>query len=273
MAEAFLCTACGTQYPPTARPPASCAICEDERQYVPASGQAWTTLAALRRSHKLVFRYEGAFLGIGIAPSFAIGERALLVRTPQGNLLWDCLPLVDRAGIELITALGGLRAIAISHPHYYTSMVDWSQAFGGVPVHLHAADRNWVMRPDARLAFWEGARKEIWPGLTLVRCGGHFRGASVLHVASAHEGRGALLVGDLPQVVPDGRHLGFMRSYPNYIPLGGKAVHRIATALEGLAFEAIYGAFWDGVIPERGRAALDASVARHLAWLETEAEG
>ena len=27
--------------------------------------------------------------------------------------------------------LGGIAAIAISHPHYYTSMVEWSRAFGG----------------------------------------------------------------------------------------------------------------------------------------------
>ena len=267
MPTAFICTACGTQFPPSEAPPESCPVCEDERQYVPPSGQGWTTLDGLRTTRKAVFRYEGEFLGLGAAAHFAIGERALLVRTPHGNVLWDCFALIDRAIFDLIEGLGGLAAIAISHPHYYTTMAEWSAAFGGVPVHLHAADRDWVMRSDDNLAFWEGERHEILPGLTLVRCGGHFPGASVLHVAEAAEGRGALLVGDLPQVATDNRHLGFQRSYPNYIPLGEKAVRRIAAALDGLAFDAVYGAFWNRVIPSGGREALSRSVERHVSWL------
>jgi acetylornithine deacetylase/succinyl-diaminopimelate desuccinylase-like protein len=49
---AFICTACGTQYPPADTPPALCAICEEERQYVPPSGQSWATqdkLAGVRK--------------------------------------------------------------------------------------------------------------------------------------------------------------------------------------------------------------------------------
>ncbi len=266
MSSAFLCTACGTQFPPAEAPPAACPICEDERQYVPPAGQGWTTLPALRGTRKAAFRYEGEFLGLGAVPSFAIGQRALLVRTPQGNVLWDCIALIDDAVVDLIRGLGGLKAIAISHPHYYTTMAEWAAAFD-VPVHLHAADRAWVMRSDPRLTFWEGERHALQPGLTLVRCGGHFPGASVLHVAEAAGGRGALLVGDLPQVATDNRHLGFQRSYPNYIPLGADVVRRIEAALDGLSFAAIYGAFWDRVIPTDGRAALHRSVERHIAWL------
>ena len=55
--------------------------------------------------------------------------------------------------------MGGIKAIAISHPHYYSSMVEWSRAFGGVPIYLHAADRQWVMRPDHAIVFWEGEIK------------------------------------------------------------------------------------------------------------------
>ena len=265
--DAFLCRACGTEFAPAETPPEACPICRDERQFVPATGQDWTTLAALQARHKTVVHLEAGVLGFGCTPDFAIGQRALLIRTPAGNVLWDCISLVDAAAIEMIGALGGLQAIAISHPHYYTTMLRWSDAFGGVPVHLHADDRQWAMRDGLALNFWEGERLEILPGLTLVRCGGHFDGATVLHSAQAKGG--ALFSGDVLQVTPDGS-LGFMRSFPNYIPLGAAAVRRIETALDGLAFEAVYGAFWGRVIETGRRAALRRSVERHVDWVGRE---
>ena len=266
MTECAICVTCGTQYAPGPTPDA-CAICCDERQYVAATGQAWTTLSRLRRSHMACVRMEGALLGIGIAPAFGIGQRALLVRTPAGNILWDCISLVDDALVTLIGALGGLAGIAISHPHYYTTCVEWSRAFGGVPVHLHAADREWIMRPDPAIVAWEGEMRPLLPGLTLVRAGGHYPGGTVLHWADGNGGAGALLSGDIVQVVADRQHVGFMRSYPNFIPLGAAAVSGIARRLSHLSFDAIYGAFWNLVIPTGGRAAFDRSVARHLDWL------
>ena len=131
---AFICSACGTQYPPSDTPPVQCPVCEDERQYIPPEGQSWTTLERLRISHHNGFRqYEPGLIGIGTQPKFAIGQRALLLCTPEGNILWDCISLIDDATITLINGLGGLHAIAISHPHFYTTLVDWSRAFGGCP--------------------------------------------------------------------------------------------------------------------------------------------
>ena len=40
-------------------------------------------------------------------------------------------------------------------------MVAWSHAFGDVRIHLHADDRQWVMRPDPVVAFWEGETQEL----------------------------------------------------------------------------------------------------------------
>jgi hypothetical protein len=138
----FICTACGTQYPERATPPAQCLICEEERQYVPVRGQTWTTLEALRVGHANSFReYETGLIGIGTQPQFAIGQRALLVRTPGGNVLWDCISLLDDATVTVIRGLGGIQAIAISHPHFYTTMVEWARAFD-CPIHLHAADKQ-----------------------------------------------------------------------------------------------------------------------------------
>ena len=156
---AFICSACGTQYPPSDTPPAHCPVCEDERQYIPPEGQSWTTLERLRISHHNGFRqYEPGLIGIGTQPKFAIGQRALLLCTPEGNILWDCISLIDDATITLINGLGGLHAIAISHPHFYTTLVDWSRAFGDVPVHLHANDAKWVRQPDRCIKFWQGEK-------------------------------------------------------------------------------------------------------------------
>jgi hypothetical protein len=270
--KAFICTTCGTQYTPTAAPPPACLICDDERQYVLPTGQAWTTLERLQLTHMPTFRDEAGLIGIGTSPAIGIGQRALLVRTPQGNILWDCVSLVSDVMVEIINGLGGLTAIAISHPHYYTTMVDWSRAFGGIPVHLHAADREWVMRPDPCLAFWDGETKELAPGMTLIRGGGHYTGGTVLHWAAGAGGKGALLSGDILQVAADRKHVGFMRSYPNFLPLGGAAVRAISERVSRYPFDAIYGAFWDRVIPENGQHRLDASVDRHVSWVERGAD-
>src|SRR5690242_21152083 len=130
--HAFICTTCGTQYVPSAVPPPRCLICEDERQYVPPTGQGWTTLARLRKTHMATFRDDGGLIGVGMAPNFGIAQRALLVRSAAGNVLWDCISLIDDTIVTLINGLGGLKAIAISHPHYYTTMVEWSRAFNDV---------------------------------------------------------------------------------------------------------------------------------------------
>jgi glyoxylase-like metal-dependent hydrolase (beta-lactamase superfamily II) len=265
-ADAPICVTCGTQYPPAPAPPDTCPICTDERQYIPASGQEWTTLAKLGRGRRNAFqRLEPNLFGLGTMPSFAIGQRALLVRTSNGNVLWDCISLLDTATTDIITALGGLEAIAISHPHYYTTMVEWAHAFGA-PVLLHERDRRWVMRPDDALVFWEGEEREVLPGLTLWRCGGHFSGGTILHWAAGAEGRGALLTGDIIQVVPDRRFVSFMRSYPNLIPLPPAEVRRIAAVVEPLRFDRIYGAWWDLHVERDAHRAVRESARRYIEW-------
>jgi hypothetical protein len=260
----FICTTCGTQYPVSETPPESCAICGEERQYVNPLGQSWTTLEQMRRTHRNAFgQHEPGLLGISTAPAFAIGQRALLLRTAEGNVLWDCISFIDDATVEIVRALGGIVAIAISHPHYYASMVEWSHALGHVPIHLHIADRQWVMRPDPVVHFWDGECKALAPDAKLLRCGGHFAGATVLHWGSGAEGKGALLSGDVVQVGPDKR-VSFMRSYPDLIPLDAGSVQRIAGVLEPYAFDPIYGAWWERVIPSGGKAALAYSVRRYV---------
>jgi metallo-beta-lactamase superfamily protein len=255
-----ICITCGTQFAESAEPPPRCPICEDERQYVGWDGQQWTTLEELRSDHRADVREEEpGLVGIGCEPSFAIGQRALLVQAPGGNVLWDCVSLLDEEIGARVEELGGLKAIAISHPHYYSSMVEWARAFDAT-VHLHATDHEWVMRPDERIDFWDGERLELGEGLTLVRCGGHFEGGTVLHWAAGN----ALLSGDIVQVVPDRRRVSFMYSYPNLIPLDAQAIHHIVAALEPFDFDRIYGAWWGRVVASDGKAAVARSAERYL---------
>jgi hypothetical protein len=261
----FICTTCGTQYAENSDPPDACTICDEPRQYVKKTGQQWTTLEKLRLTNRNSLKAkEPGLIGIAIEPHFAIGQRALFLRTPKANFLWDCVSLLDQAIVEAVQAMGGISGIAISHPHYYTTMVEWSRAFGGVPIYLHAADRQWVMRPDRAVVFWDDDNKPLADGVTLIRCGGHFDGGTVLHWAAGADGKAALLTGDIIQVVPDRKNVSFMYSYPNYIPLPATAVERIVRAVEPFEFDRVYGAFWDMVIEKDGKAVVNRSAERYL---------
>jgi hypothetical protein len=262
----YICATCGVQYAESVLPPQHCRICEDERQYLGWTGQRWTTLAELQSTHKNQLDVEAPeLISIATEPRFAIGQRALHVRSNGGNLLWDCIALTDDRSVAAVQALGGVKAIAISHPHYYSSLVEWSRSLGGVPVYVHADDREWVMRPDPAIVFWEGEKKKLAPGLTLVRCGGHFPGATVLHWAGGAAGKGALLTGDVIQVGEDRKSLSFMYSYPNYIPLSVRAVNRIVAAVEPFEFDAIYGAWFGRNVVSGAKAALRRSAERYIA--------
>jgi glyoxylase-like metal-dependent hydrolase (beta-lactamase superfamily II) len=258
-ATTWLCETCGTQYPPSREPPERCPICEDPRQYVPEEGQSWVRYDAFLAAHEPVLRDDHGILGIGCTPDFAIGQRALLARSDAGNVLWDCIAYLDDSVAARIAAEGGLTAIAISHPHYYSALVDWAHAFG-CPVYIHEAERRWVMRPDPAVRFWSGDTHDLGGGLTLIRCGGHFAGGQVLHWRE----RSALLSGDIVQVIPDRGHVGFMYSYPNLIPLPPSAVQAIAAALEPFRFDTVHGAWWGRVVPRDGSDVIRRSAERYF---------
>ncbi len=260
MAEHAVCCTCATQFAESEEPPAACPICVDERQYVGHGGQRWTTLAELARDHACDVREDSGYLGVGVTPDLAIGQRLLLAESPEGNVVWDMIPLVDEAALAAVAARGVVRAIAISHPHYYSGMVEWSRALGGVPILLHEADREWIMRPDPAIELWSGEERDLGGGLTLLRLGGHYAGGTVLHDA----GRSTLLTGDIVQVIPDRRFVGFMWSYPNLIPLPAHEVDRLAAALEPWRFERILGAWWERLVPRDGSEVVRRSAERYV---------
>ena len=263
---AWICRTCGVQYPDTDQPPGSCAICDDERQYVGWGGQQWTTMAEIGSDHAVVLRdEEPGLLGVGVEPAFAIGQRALLVRTAHGNVLWDCISLLDDEAQARINELGGIDAICMSHPHFYGANVELADAFDA-RILIPRADQQWVQRPSPRIELFDDDAEPV-PGLTLARIGGHFDGAAVLHWPAGSQGRGALLTGDTITVVQDRAWVSFMWSYPNHIPLDEATVLDIARRAGRFAFDRIYGGWWGRVVVDDGAAAVRRSADRYVARL------
>jgi hypothetical protein len=262
----WICATCAVEHPDTPAPPTSCAICTDERQYVRPSGQRWTTLAELTAAGHTgsVDVVEPGLLGITITPSVGIGQQALLVSTPAGNLLWDPTGYVDDGLADAVSSAGGVAAIASSHPHMFGVGVEWSRRFGGAPVYVNAADREWLQREDAVVEYWRDGI-DVLPGVSLQRIGGHFAGSAVARWTGA-DGLGVLLSGDTVAATPDGQWVSFMRSYPNKIPLSAAVVLTVADRVLTTPFERLYDNFGGGV-----RAAADAwvrrSADRYIRWV------
>ena len=260
------CRTCAVEHPDTPEPPAECRICSDDRQYVRPSGQRWTTLAELARAgHRgSVDEVEPGLYGITVSPSVGIGQRALLVRTPNGNLLWDATGYLDDALVDEVAALGLVVGVAASHPHMFGAQVEWSRRFGAVPVWVQERDAEWVQRPDAVVRTW-AEEQEVLPGVTLHRIGGHFRGSAVARLAGA-DGRVVLLTGDTVAGTPDEHWVSFMRSFPNKVPLSAAVVERVSARVVALEPERLYDNFG-------GRVRADAadwvrrSAERYTGWV------
>jgi hypothetical protein len=266
----WLCRTCGVEH---AAASGVCAICADERQWVPADGQQWATLQELAgegmRSSVTVI--EDGLIGVGSTPAFGIGQLGKLICGPDssggsdGNVLWDPPGFVDDAAVAAVAEHGPVAAIATSHPHMFGAQVEWSHRLGGVPVYVNAADADWVMRPDPVIKHWSDTL-QLTRTLSVVRVGGHFPGSAVACWVDGAGGRGVLLVGDTIFPNPDRRTVGFLRSYPNRLPLSAAVVQRMADTLAQLRFDRIYGLFTNAIDTD-ARAAVQYSAARHAAWV------
>ncbi|WP_114559876.1 MBL fold metallo-hydrolase [Desertihabitans aurantiacus] len=266
---AWICATCAVEHPPSPAPPDRCPICSDERQYVPPAGQRWTTLAELSAAgHRgRVRELEPGLLGVTVEPEVGIGQQALLATGPGGNVLWDPTGYVDDELAAAVAEHGPVVGIAASHPHMFGVQVEWSRRLGGVPVHVNARDARWLQRTDPAVRLWED-RLEV-AGVLLVRVGGHFPGSAVAHWA-APDGVGVLLSGDTVAPNPDRRSVGFMRSYPNHLPLSDRVVATIQTRIAALheerPFERIYGNF-DGRVDRDAATVVHDSAERYRAWV------
>ena len=262
----WICATCAVETDDLSSPPATCAICEDERQWVPEQGQAWTTVEQLREAGTQISvdEVETDLWGLRAVPEVGIGQQTMVVRVPEGVLLFDCIGYIDDTAVELVRSLGPTLAVAASHPHMYGAQTEWARALGDVPVLVASPDADWVRRRDPLVELYDEQR-EVAPGLTLHRVGGHFRGQAVVEWRRGAEGRGVLLAGDAVFPNPDRRSVSFMRSYPNRIPLSGNVVQRVAGQLEGLHFDRLYNNF-GAVVPSDAKVVLRRSADRHAAW-------
>lgn len=262
----WICAACGLEHPESSRPPTRCEICEDERQFVPLAGQRWTTSDELERAgtSAAIVEVEPGLHRLTVTPRVGIGQQAYLVATHEGNLLWEPPGFISAAAVNAVDALGGVAAIAGSHPHLMGAAVSWSHAFGGAPVSVAAADVAWIRRPDPVIRLWEGT-ESLLPHVTNVQCGGHFPGSSVLYWEQGAEGRGVLLTGDTIFIGPDNRTVSAMRSYPNLLPLPERAVLTILIRLGPLVYDRMYGPFGQ-VVDAGARDLVARSLTRYIAW-------
>jgi glyoxylase-like metal-dependent hydrolase (beta-lactamase superfamily II) len=260
----YVCATCGTQYADSARPPASCRVCTDDRQHVGSDGQHWTNHDELAATLHNRIETDGDLVGVGIIERFAIPQRALLLPTDAGNILWDCVSVITPDAIDEITRLGGIDLIAISHPHFYSAMVEWSDAFGGAPILVHEADRDWIARSSPHITTWTGDRRRLSATVELIHCPGHFPGSAVLHWTEAPHGKRVLLTGDSLHVAADRRYVSVMHSVPNYIPVAAPVIHDIRRRLAGIEFDDVYGFTWGLNIIGSARAAVDESLDRYL---------
>lgn len=256
----LICQTCGTQFPSEDRSVVkSCHICDDPRQYVPAAGQTFTTHGDLVEKHSnefIPYEKDSRITFIVTKPKLAIGQRAILISTPQGNVLWDCLTLLDNDTIAKINEMGGLKAVVISHPHYYSTHVQWGQAFN-CPVYIASEDKVWTtMDSPHQTLVTDIDTKAGGTDAVIIKLGGHFPGSLVLLW------EGHLLVADTLMTTPAGlgkwdldangdrrekppglNSFTFLWSIPNAIPLSADEMLRMWDILSKYDFKSTHGAF------------------------------
>lgn len=264
----LVCVTCGTQFPTADRSKVkTCHICDDPRQFVPPSGQSFSTLEELGKTHRNEFTpcpADPRLTFISSTPKLAIGQRAILIQTPEGNILWDCISLLDEETISRIQALGGLRAMVISHPHFYSTHVQWARAFK-CPVYLSAEDARWATMASAHQIPLASTETEVVSGVKAIKLGGHFPGSMVL----LFDGR--LLIADTLMTTAAGvggwevdatgtsrskppglNSFSFLYSIPNFIPLNLDEMSRMWGILKKYDFRATYGGFTGMDIEDEG---------------------
>ncbi len=262
MQQAKVCATCGTHYAVNDSIDI-CKICADDRQYIPDGGQVWTTHDQLLRNNSVrILRIHDKVYELQIKPTFAIGQRALLILSDQGNILWDCIPLLNEPVIDFIKAHGGLKAIAFSHPHYYSNMNEWADVFD-CPIYIHQSDEEWIVNKGKHVTLWKGDEKQLWDGIRIINIGGHFPGSSILHVSFLSK-EGSVFCGDTIAIAPSKMHVAVMYSYPNRIPLPLKEMERIRKRLATIPFDILYGFYSDQNLHENVKQLVEKSLAKYV---------
>jgi hypothetical protein len=265
--DVTICRTCGVET--TTPPPQLCPICEDDRQWVPASGQQWTTRADLEsEGHRITTtEREPGLFAIRVEPKLGIGQTCYLACTDSGNVLFDVPAYIDAEAVAAVRDLGGVAAIAASHPHMFGTQLEGSAAFDGAPVFVCRADLEWVQRTGRAVCPYFHEAEPV-PGVRLRRTGGHFPGSAVA-VWTGADGAGVMLSGDSIGPVARSGWVTFMRSFPNYLPLSAAVVRRIAASVNDLDFDRMYGNFGQSIASE-AHSAVQTSAERYAEWVSGE---
>ncbi len=267
LSDVTICRTCGVE---TTTPlPDLCPICEDDRQWVPASGQQWTTRTELEsEGHRLtISEREPGLFAIRVEPKLGIGQTCYLACTDAGNMLFDVPAYIDAEAVAAVRDLGGVAGIAASHPHMFGTQLEWSAAFDDAPVFVCRADLDWVQRTGRAICPYFHEAEPV-PGVRLRRTGGHFPGSAVA-VWTGADGTGVMLSGDSIGPVARSGWVTFMRSFPNYLPLSAAVVRRIAASVNDLDFDRMYGNFGQSIASE-AHSAVQTSAERYAEWVSGE---
>jgi len=257
-----ICTACGTQFPADGEVPALCPVCADDRQYINPNGQSWTNSEELAAGHAVkIMQLHQKLYTLKITPDFAIGQRAFLVISENGNILWDCIPLLNNDTTNFIKSAGGIKAIVFSHPHYYSNMNQWAEKFN-CPIYIHSADEEWISYKSANTHLWYGEKLELWDNISAIHIGGHFPGSCVLRLPLSPEG--TILGGDTFYIAPSKKHIAVMHSYPNQILLTKEEFATVYERSKNLKFDTMYCAFERQNLTGNAKAVFDISMQRYL---------
>ncbi|BDY27914.1 MULTISPECIES: hydrolase [Mycolicibacterium] len=267
----WICTGCGIEHPEADDRPAenTCVLTSEvvaieERGDLPPHG-TWTTLELLAAQphHTEHVDHGRGVHSLRREPRFAIGHRSFLVQTAHGNLLWDAPAYLDDEIAGLVRGLGGVTAIASSHPHMFGAQLSWSREFGDVPVYVNALDREWLPRTDPVIELWKGEHEPV-PGVRLLHVGGHMRGSSVALTAD-----GTLLVGDTISGGLARNWVSFQRNFPKHVPLSAAVVQRIVDRLDAYDYDRLYTLGGDE-IDQDAKGVVHRSAETHIRWVSGE---
>lgn len=258
----FICLICGTCFPPSTQPPQVCQLCAGKQQLVLGEGTDWTTEEELIQNdfHNVMNFEEHNLWSIRVRPSFASSQRAFFFHSDRGNVLWDCLSLLDKETVEKLEDLGGIHTIILSNPHFQTGVCKWAERFDAEVI-VHESDVEFLVEQPRRLKTWTGEYYQLQDEFKLVRIGGSFPGSSVLVWQAGAEGKGCMFTGDTLFVTKDQCWISFLDSN-QHVVWKISEIQELGQKLSAYVFDRIYGAWPNRTIDSNGNEVVSQSVKR-----------
>jgi glyoxylase-like metal-dependent hydrolase (beta-lactamase superfamily II) len=232
----LICTYCGNRTFIGEGETPECLICAN--RYVPepkARVRFKRPDALLPDHHTEIVQLEEDIWRFYVRPNLGIRHYAFFIQRPGGNVLMDMQPILTNDLAAWIGAKGGLKAIVLSHPHYYGAMDDFSTRFHA-PVWIHATDRDWAVGyPNVECL--DAEDHSFDETLGMIHIPGQFEGGLCLLYARH---RGILFTGDTLMVSPTTGELSAWKSTPRQVPYTRDEFHVIREGILALEFDQLY---------------------------------